>query len=212
MESQYILRRKDVLAWFFVAVFVRIGLLALVDTPNDKGDVIWYVRLATNLIEHQVFSLDAVAPFSPTIYRPPLYPALLAIPWLATGVSIMVAQFIQVVVGAATVILLALGVDVAVSRSRAMGRGSCDTLANTWRLLRLLVAGGLVLFLFGWGYGCALAASRMAWIRWSRCGSRDGMSDPRCFLGGNSLDCNRTGYSVDSAESLNRCLQATSPE
>jgi 4-amino-4-deoxy-L-arabinose transferase-like glycosyltransferase len=63
---------------FALALAVRIaflwwrGPLLFFDTAD-------YLQLAENLRSHHVFSLSPTEPFVPTIYRPPLYPAVIAL-------------------------------------------------------------------------------------------------------------------------------------
>jgi 4-amino-4-deoxy-L-arabinose transferase-like glycosyltransferase len=56
-----------------------------------------YNQLALNLIDHHTFSMDVSEPFRPTTFRPPGYPAFIAVVYLATTRSTMavgIAQFI----------------------------------------------------------------------------------------------------------------------
>ena len=72
--------------WFFPAAVISLTILALGSrvcvahflATDEPGDGVLYSRLAKNLLEQNVYSLDAEAPFSPTLVRVPGYPMFLA--------------------------------------------------------------------------------------------------------------------------------------
>ncbi|HEY2846419.1 MAG TPA: hypothetical protein VGI80_01295, partial [Pyrinomonadaceae bacterium] len=45
---------------------------------DEAGDGVVYARLATNLLDHGVYSSDEKAPFTPTFFRMPGYPIFIA--------------------------------------------------------------------------------------------------------------------------------------
>jgi len=60
-------------------------------TPDSQG----YDVLATNLIAHQVFSVDSEDPFAPDAFRTPVYPLFLALCYVAFGHNPFVPVLIQ---------------------------------------------------------------------------------------------------------------------
>ena len=78
--------------------------------PWVAGDSGEYVTIARNIRFHHVFSLtaDAWGPFLPTAFRPPLYPALIALLWVNGSPPITLILVLQALMGAATVTLVYL--------------------------------------------------------------------------------------------------------
>lgn len=70
--------------------------------PDSQG----YYNLAVNLIDHGVFSQDATPPRSPDNLRTPLYPFFLAALFALFGKSLVAVAVAQIVVSAATVVLV----------------------------------------------------------------------------------------------------------
>lgn len=68
-------------------------------------DSVQYDRLGYNLASGKGFSLDARAPFAPTMFREPGYPVFLAAIYTVFGHSINVVLFIQMLLHAATAVL-----------------------------------------------------------------------------------------------------------
>ncbi len=60
------------------AVAVRAFMFCFVDARFDTGDGSSYLQSARTLLQEGTFSYDSVAPFTPSAYRPPLFPVHLA--------------------------------------------------------------------------------------------------------------------------------------
>jgi 4-amino-4-deoxy-L-arabinose transferase-like glycosyltransferase len=73
------------------------------------GDSAWYLNVARNLAFSHVFGAgnDGVN-LAPTAFRPPLYPALIALLWFGESAPIHVVVLLQAFLGAATVMLVYL--------------------------------------------------------------------------------------------------------
>jgi 4-amino-4-deoxy-L-arabinose transferase-like glycosyltransferase len=65
-----------------------------------------YDRLAVNLIENQVFSVEAEPPFAPYTFRTPLYPYFLATHFLVFGRNPIYPVLVQIGLNALTIFLL----------------------------------------------------------------------------------------------------------
>ena len=81
--------------------------------PWVAGDSGEYVTIARNIRFHHVFSLtaDAWGPFLPTAFRPPLYPALIALLWVDGLPPVTLILVLQALMGAATVTLVYLSAN-----------------------------------------------------------------------------------------------------
>lgn len=67
---------------------LRLWLLsALPPSTRTTGDTPYYFALAQNVLLGHGYSSDRRPPFSPSIERPPAYPAFVALVWLLTGQS-----------------------------------------------------------------------------------------------------------------------------
>ena len=85
---------------------MRMLMLALVAYNTSGGDMPWYSNAADNILEHGTFSDVMTAPYPPTVFRPPLYPALIALVRAALGRSVLVLQLVQCLLGTAGVAIL----------------------------------------------------------------------------------------------------------
>ncbi|MCI0485699.1 MAG: glycosyltransferase family 39 protein [Blastocatellia bacterium] len=74
--------------------------------PHVAPDTASYMKIATNIQEHWAFSLDAASPYAPTIRRPPLYPAFLALLGWFGLLSPLVVALIQAMLDAAVAALI----------------------------------------------------------------------------------------------------------
>lgn len=84
-------------------------LVAYYLANDDPGDGVVYARLASNLLQHDVYSLDTAAPFSPTLVRLPGYPLFLAGVYSMFGVENNTAvRCVQAVVDTGTCVIAAL--------------------------------------------------------------------------------------------------------
>lgn len=109
------LRGKEMLALAGLALLLRVSFLSSYDhiPVSDESD---YLELASNLVESGVYSLQG----EPTAFRPPAYPAFVAIVHLVFGTSIIAVRFIQMfldigIVAGLYLLGLRYGRDVAVS-------------------------------------------------------------------------------------------------
>lgn len=84
------LRGKEFLALAGLALLLRVSFLISYDhiPDSDESD---YLELALNLVESGTYSLQG----EPTAFRPPAYPAFIAIVHLIFGTSVSVVRFIQ---------------------------------------------------------------------------------------------------------------------
>jgi hypothetical protein len=109
-------------AVFLVAAGVRITFLAL-RGPVLTPDSVDYVRLASNIRAHGAFSLDLEPPFSPTIRRAPLYPALLAILPVSIGKLPIWASGFQLLLDSGVAVMVLLVASASLSLRWATGAG-----------------------------------------------------------------------------------------
>ncbi|MCS6806066.1 MAG: glycosyltransferase family 39 protein [Acidobacteriota bacterium] len=99
MFNQSITVRMGLLLLLIIAVeaFVLLHVLGLGYVKLEHHDHQVYERLAINMMEHSTFSMDHAPPLRPTIFRPPGYPAFIALVYTLFGRSVMavrVAQFV----------------------------------------------------------------------------------------------------------------------
>src|SRR5438128_1958796 len=88
---------------FLVALGARLAFLWW-RGPINAPDSISYMRLARNLLNHGAFSFEVDPPYTPTIRRPPLYPAFLAglgwcgliSPWAVAASQVVLDAFVAV--------------------------------------------------------------------------------------------------------------------
>jgi hypothetical protein len=94
------------LAFALLAAFcVRLLMTVFVDIKL-ANDAATYVLMARNLLEHGTFSHDLAPPYLPSAYRPPLYPAMLAIVFAVAGHSLLAVQLVQIGISLFTVWIL----------------------------------------------------------------------------------------------------------
>ncbi len=93
--------RDTVAITLIAAVALALRLLSLRWAPAMEGDSAEYVALATRLASYGIFSADGV---HPSTYRPPLYPALLAIGYDSGAPMPVSILLLQCVLGTATVV------------------------------------------------------------------------------------------------------------
>ena len=103
-------------------------MLALIAYSTTKGDPRWYDLVANNILNHGVVSDDTAPPFVPTLYRPPLYMAFMALVRLVAGQSVLVLQLVQCLIGVTGVAILASAVA---TFSKRHGRWALWALALT---------------------------------------------------------------------------------
>lgn len=74
--------------------------------PIWNVDALGYHNIAINLLQHGIFSLDAVPPFQPDSVRTPGYPAFIALIYASFGESPHAAIVVQAVVDSVTALLV----------------------------------------------------------------------------------------------------------
>ena len=121
-----LLRRSPLALGFTVTVLILLTLgsriaVAYVLANDAPGDGVVYARMATNLLEHGVFSDDEEEPVRPTMIRTPGYPIFLAGAYYVFGEGNNTAvRIVQAVFDTATCIVAALlaGMWTSVRRQR----------------------------------------------------------------------------------------------
>ena len=99
------------LPWALLAgLILRVVLVLLCREDVLGGDAATYERLARNLIEHNTFSAEENAPFTPTVVRAPFTALALSTSYRIFGVSNLTAHALLIFVGLAGMVVLALGV------------------------------------------------------------------------------------------------------
>lgn len=97
---------------FLWVAIEALGLLSRRDFRSSNifgGDGLEYNRLALNILHHASFSMSAAAPYDPSIFRSPGYPAFVAFIYAIAGYSplaVRVAQFILLAIMAWLLYLL----------------------------------------------------------------------------------------------------------
>jgi hypothetical protein len=89
-----------------LGLVVRLVVVSLVDYRFDAGDAAGYDRIAVNVVEHGVYSLDTAAPYRPTVVRAPLLPLSAAAIFAMFGHQYRAWQALQIVLSIATALLL----------------------------------------------------------------------------------------------------------
>jgi 4-amino-4-deoxy-L-arabinose transferase-like glycosyltransferase len=99
-------------AALLLTVLTRLAFVLLPETTlwtkavASIGDSREYVALAKNLAHHQTFSRDSVPPYRPELFRTPVYPLLLAAPYIVHRSSfIVLALLVQLLLALGTVLL-----------------------------------------------------------------------------------------------------------
>lgn len=95
--------KKDFVFVFVVSLLIRAALFLAISASPEKfysdTDSQDYEGIALNLMEYGVFSEETNPPFTPDLYRTPVYPALIAVIYLLTGKSVSAVIFIQIIFG-----------------------------------------------------------------------------------------------------------------
>lgn len=89
---------------FFVIAWFNNGLNYAIHFPDSEG----YDQLTLNLLAGNGFSRQATPPYSPDLWRTPVYPLFLAIIYRIFGYEPFVAIFFQTIIGAFTCVLCVL--------------------------------------------------------------------------------------------------------
>lgn len=95
--------KKDFVLVFVISFLIRSVLFLAISASPEKfysdTDSQDYEGIALNLMEYGVFSEETSPPFTPDLYRTPVYPVLIAVIYLLTGKSISAVIFFQIILG-----------------------------------------------------------------------------------------------------------------
>jgi 4-amino-4-deoxy-L-arabinose transferase-like glycosyltransferase len=92
-----------------IAFVVRVGYVALTPHLPLRNDAADYDRLGRVLAGGHGFGSSLIAASGgPTAFRPPLYPAVLAVVYRLTGNSVIAGRLVQAALGAGAVVLIGL--------------------------------------------------------------------------------------------------------
>jgi len=89
-----------------ISGLIAAGFFSVFSDPLADADSIQYDRLGYNLVAGKGFSLDDKAPYEPTMFREPGYPAFLALVYTCFGHYVRIAVFIQVILHSLTAALV----------------------------------------------------------------------------------------------------------
>ncbi|MEO1334405.1 MAG: glycosyltransferase family 39 protein [Myxococcota bacterium] len=90
---------KSLYTALLIALVVRVGLFAAMPHSSRYAtDTQYYAQLAENLRAGHGFSSQTSPPYSPSIERPPGYPALMAAVWTITGTNYTALAFAQILI------------------------------------------------------------------------------------------------------------------
>lgn len=95
-------RAISALAIIVVVALVLRAVVTILLPESEWRDAQQYHDLARNLLAGNGFSLEHAAPYKPTMFREPLYPAFLAFAYLLPGPDVGMARALQAMLGAAT--------------------------------------------------------------------------------------------------------------
>jgi 4-amino-4-deoxy-L-arabinose transferase-like glycosyltransferase len=83
------------LALTCIEAFVLLQVFGMGLTPLSLYDYRVYNQLGVNILERGTFAADEAPPYHPTIFRPPGYPAFIALVYLAAGQSLLALRIAQ---------------------------------------------------------------------------------------------------------------------
>lgn len=116
-DGKNLLKKLREVKWFpviLVAVFILLTLVSRICVAHflatdEPGDGKVYTQLATNLLEHNVFSLKTEPPFDPTLVRLPGYPLFVAAVYSIFGHGNDTAvRMVEAVIDTTTCVIAAL--------------------------------------------------------------------------------------------------------
>lgn len=99
MMTQYSTMRVGLALLLVVGIEAVVVLYAvgLGHTPLTHFDYWLYERLAINMVEHGTFAMSAEPPYWPSLYRPPGYPAFIALIYALAGRNVLAVRLAQFV-------------------------------------------------------------------------------------------------------------------
>jgi 4-amino-4-deoxy-L-arabinose transferase-like glycosyltransferase len=83
-----------------LALVIRLAFVLAFPQPEVAADAWQYITIGWNLASGHGYSTDETAPFTPTAYRAPLYPSLLAVIFHFIGRDLTAVRLVQTVLGA----------------------------------------------------------------------------------------------------------------
>jgi len=144
-----------------LAVAFGLRLCWILYGPWVHGDSAQYLALARSIVRHGAFSFDGV---TLTAYRPPLYPALIALLWHGHRPPLLTVYLVQAVLGAMTAVFVyliarrAFGRKVALTAALLVAFGPMSgryvATVMTETLFTFLLVGGVL----AWGRGRWISA------------------------------------------------------
>jgi 4-amino-4-deoxy-L-arabinose transferase-like glycosyltransferase len=154
---------RDLIAISALALLTRLGWFWF--GQWKAGDSAWYIGVARNIAFHHAFAVGSEGNnLLPTAFRPPLYPAMIAVLWFGEPAPVYAVLVLQVILGTATVALVyliahrdfdrrvALVAAIGLALAPMTGHFTAVVLSET--LFTFL----LTLGVFFWGRGSYLAA------------------------------------------------------
>lgn len=88
-----------------IGVAIRAGMLWFIDFRFDRGDAVYYLNAAHNLLEYHIYSGNLNANPSPDMFRPPMYSFFITgVAWIF-GNNPLYIQLVQMVVSIVTALL-----------------------------------------------------------------------------------------------------------
>ena len=102
------MRKLSILFFIFIFAFSIRLIYIYANQDAIESDEVTYDNLAMRLLETKSY---IAADGTPTSYRPPLYPAFLALVYSAFGHNLFIARIIQIILSAISVCLLYLTAD-----------------------------------------------------------------------------------------------------
>lgn len=146
-------RNEAIAAGVIGTAAAGLRLAALRWAPPIEGDAVEYLALARNLVRTHTFTSDGVTPAS---YRPPLYPAFLAVfDWIGVD-EVRWALIVQCILGGLTVAMIcALGRRVATARVATTAAVALAIAPMTVRYASTVLTETLFVFL--------IVAASLAW-------------------------------------------------
>ncbi len=168
--------RNSELQAALAGVLFRVGMIAFIAWDHAGSDTSGYWLLAKNLVEHGTLSTDLAEPFLPSLYRPPVLPAFLALHQALFGENFVIPQLTLAVIATLRALLLA---RVAEALSPGLGApvrwalvlSPFDAVFDVALLTESLCTTSLVA-----AFAAPLLLGRLGWSRWLLAGACFGLA------------------------------------
>jgi hypothetical protein len=92
------------------AALVRVFVFSITEFHPDAGDAVNYHQCAMNVLHHGTYSESSTAPFTPTVYRAPLYSFFLAVVYGLFGSDFWIVQAVQVALSVGFISMLSAAI------------------------------------------------------------------------------------------------------